>query len=122
MLAGELALAGVGVAIVERRARRMPDLDLVTANGPLRVFSLLCDAGRCYSTSVSPAAEITPWADRVQLIDAKYVVHGSFRHSGHKSAHGVGVRHGVENSTHISLLHFPRFWLPAGDYAARPGA
>jgi 3-(3-hydroxy-phenyl)propionate hydroxylase len=29
---------------------------------------------RCSSTSVSPAAStITPWADRVQLIDAKYV-------------------------------------------------
>ena len=36
--------------------RRMPDLDLVTADGPLRVFELLHDAGRCCSTSVSPAA------------------------------------------------------------------
>ena len=36
--------------------RRMPDLDLVTADGPLRVFTLLHDARRCYSTSVSPAA------------------------------------------------------------------
>jgi hypothetical protein len=34
--------------------RRMPDLDLVTANGPLRVFTLLHDA-RCYSTLVRPA-------------------------------------------------------------------
>jgi 3-(3-hydroxy-phenyl)propionate hydroxylase len=31
----------------------MPDLDLSTANGPLRVFTLLHDAGRCYSTSAS---------------------------------------------------------------------
>ena len=36
--------------------RRMPDLDLVTATGPLRVFTLLHGPGRCCSTSVSPAA------------------------------------------------------------------
>ena len=35
--------------------RRMPDLDLATADGPLRVFELLHDAGRCCSTSASPA-------------------------------------------------------------------
>jgi hypothetical protein len=40
--------------------RRMPDLDLVTANGPLRVFTLLHDAGRCSSISVSPAASTSP--------------------------------------------------------------
>jgi len=33
--------------------RRMPDLDLVTANGPLRVFTLLHRARPCYSISVS---------------------------------------------------------------------
>ena len=58
--------------------RRMPDLDVVTAKGPLRVFTLLHDAGPVLLNFVEPGAEpggldITPWADRVQLIDAKYV-------------------------------------------------
>jgi flavin-dependent dehydrogenase len=53
--------------------RRMPDLDLVTANGPLRVFSLLHDARPVLLNFGEPGGlDITPWADRVQLIDAKY--------------------------------------------------
>ena len=138
MLAGELALAGVDVAIVERRAspdligsragglhsrtievldqrgiaerdtmsellsmdeprkrfaammsgldihydlgeghpllgRRMPDLDLVTASGPLRVFTLLHDARPVLLNLGDPGGfDVTPWADRVQLIDAEY--------------------------------------------------
>jgi 2-polyprenyl-6-methoxyphenol hydroxylase-like FAD-dependent oxidoreductase len=54
--------------------RRMPDLDLVTANGPLRVFTLLHDARPVLLNLGEPGAfDIAPWADRVQLIDAKYV-------------------------------------------------
>jgi hypothetical protein len=54
--------------------RRMPDLDLVTANGPLRVFTLLHDARPVLLNFGEPGAiDITPWADRVQLIDAAYV-------------------------------------------------
>jgi 2-polyprenyl-6-methoxyphenol hydroxylase-like FAD-dependent oxidoreductase len=54
--------------------RRMPDLDLVTDNGPLRVFTLLHDARPVLLNLGEPGAfDITPWADRVQLIDAKYV-------------------------------------------------
>jgi 3-(3-hydroxy-phenyl)propionate hydroxylase len=53
--------------------RRMPDLDLVTANGPLRVFTLLHDA-RPVLLDVGElgSLDITPWADRVQVIDATY--------------------------------------------------
>lgn len=52
---------------------RMPDLDLVTANGPLRVFTLLHDARPVLLNLGEPAGfDITPWA-RVQLIDAKHV-------------------------------------------------
>jgi 2-polyprenyl-6-methoxyphenol hydroxylase-like FAD-dependent oxidoreductase len=40
--------------------RRMPDLDLVTANGPLRVSPCCTTPGRCSSTSVSPAAWTSP--------------------------------------------------------------
>jgi 2-polyprenyl-6-methoxyphenol hydroxylase-like FAD-dependent oxidoreductase len=54
--------------------RRMPDLDLVTANGPLRVFALLHDARPVLLNLGEPGGfDITPWADRVQLIDAEYV-------------------------------------------------
>jgi hypothetical protein len=54
--------------------RRMPDLDLVTNNGPLRVFTLLHDARPVLLNFAEPGGfDITPWADRVQLIDAKYV-------------------------------------------------
>jgi 3-(3-hydroxy-phenyl)propionate hydroxylase len=52
--------------------RRMPDLDLVTANGPVRVFTLLHDA-RPVLLNLGPGGiDITPWADRVRSIDAKY--------------------------------------------------
>jgi hypothetical protein len=54
--------------------RRMPDLDLNTANGPLRVFTLLHHARPVLLNLDEPGGfEITPWADRVQLIDASYV-------------------------------------------------
>jgi 2-polyprenyl-6-methoxyphenol hydroxylase-like FAD-dependent oxidoreductase len=54
--------------------RRMPDLDLVTADGPLRVFTLLHDARPVLLNFGEPGGfDITPWVDRVQLIDAKYV-------------------------------------------------
>jgi 2-polyprenyl-6-methoxyphenol hydroxylase-like FAD-dependent oxidoreductase len=54
--------------------RRMPDLDLVTANGPLRVFTLLHAARPVLLNLGEPGGvDITPWADRVQVIDAKYV-------------------------------------------------
>jgi hypothetical protein len=51
----------------------MPDLDLVTANGPLRVFTLLHAARPVPLNLGEPGGcDITPWADRVQLIDAQY--------------------------------------------------
>jgi 2-polyprenyl-6-methoxyphenol hydroxylase-like FAD-dependent oxidoreductase len=54
--------------------RRMPDLDLVTADGPLRVFTLLHHAKPVLLNLGEPGGlDITPWADRVQLIDAEYV-------------------------------------------------
>ena len=53
--------------------RRMPDLDLSTGNGPLRVFTLLHDARPVLLNLGEPGGfDITPWADRVQLIDARY--------------------------------------------------
>jgi 2-polyprenyl-6-methoxyphenol hydroxylase-like FAD-dependent oxidoreductase len=53
--------------------RRMPDLDVITGNGPLRVFSLLHDARAVLLNFGEPGGfDITPWADRVPLIDATY--------------------------------------------------
>ncbi len=54
--------------------RRMPDLDLVTVNGPLRVFELLHNARPVLlNLGEHGGFDITPWADRVQLIKAEYV-------------------------------------------------
>ncbi len=54
--------------------RRMPDLDLVTANGPLRVFTLLHEARPVLLNLDEPGAfDVSRWADRVQLVDAGYV-------------------------------------------------
>ena len=54
--------------------RRMPDLDLVTADGPLRAFTLLHDARPVLLDlgGVPGALDIAPWADRVRLIEAEY--------------------------------------------------
>src|ERR687895_2802796 len=53
--------------------RRMPDLDLVTADGPLRVFTLLHDARPVLLNLGEPGGfEIAPWADRVRMVDASY--------------------------------------------------
>ena len=53
--------------------RRMPDLDLVTADGPVRVFTLLHNARPVLLNFGKPGGfDITPWEGRVQLIDAKY--------------------------------------------------
>ena len=53
--------------------RRMPDLDLVTDDETLRVFTLLHDARPVLLNLGEPRAfDITPWSDRVQLVDAQY--------------------------------------------------
>jgi 3-(3-hydroxy-phenyl)propionate hydroxylase len=54
--------------------RRMPDLDLITESGPLRVFTLLHDARPVLLNLGEPGGfDIAPWADRVQLIHAEHV-------------------------------------------------
>jgi 2-polyprenyl-6-methoxyphenol hydroxylase-like FAD-dependent oxidoreductase len=53
--------------------RRMPDLDLVTADGPLRVFSLLHDARPVLLNLGEPGRfDIGPWVHRVKLIATRY--------------------------------------------------
>jgi hypothetical protein len=54
--------------------RRMPDLDLRTATGPVRVFTLLHGARPALLNLAEPGGiDITGWADRVQLIDAEHL-------------------------------------------------
>jgi 3-(3-hydroxy-phenyl)propionate hydroxylase len=53
--------------------RRIPDLDLLTADGPLRLFTLLHGARPLLLNLGEPGSfDITPWGDRVQSIDAEY--------------------------------------------------
>jgi 3-(3-hydroxy-phenyl)propionate hydroxylase len=53
--------------------RRMPDLDLQSADGPKRVFTLLHDARPVLLNLGEPGGfDISPWAHRVQLVDAKH--------------------------------------------------
>ena len=53
--------------------RRMPDLDLHTADGPTRVFTLLHDARPVLLNLGEPGGfDISPWADRVRLVDATH--------------------------------------------------
>jgi 3-(3-hydroxy-phenyl)propionate hydroxylase len=73
-LAAEMSGLGIHYDLGEGHpllGRRMPDLDLISANGPLRVFSLLHDARPVLLKLGEPGGfDITPWADRVQLVDA----------------------------------------------------
>jgi 3-(3-hydroxy-phenyl)propionate hydroxylase len=53
--------------------RRMPDLDLNTAHGTLRTYSLL-HSGRpaLVNFGLPGGVDVASWADRVQLVDATY--------------------------------------------------
>ena len=75
-LAAELSGLGIRYDLGEGHpllGRRMPDLDLVTADGPLRVFALLHEARPVLLDLGEPGGlDIAPWADRVRLVDAEY--------------------------------------------------
>jgi aromatic ring hydroxylase-like protein len=93
--------------------RRMPDLDLVTESGPRRVFTLLHDARPVLLNLGEPGTlDITPWADRVQRVDARYAgvwelpVLGAvaaptavlIRPDGHVAWVGDGTDHGLRDA------------------------
>jgi hypothetical protein len=51
----------------------MPDLDVVTAEGPRRVYTLLHDARPVLLNLGEPGTlDIAPWSERVRLVDARY--------------------------------------------------
>ncbi len=73
--------------------RRMPDLDLVTADGPLRVFTLLHHARPVLlNLGETGGLDITPWADRVQSVDA--------RHEGTWELPAIGAGHWPHRRAH----------------------
>jgi len=54
--------------------RRMPDLEVVTADGPASVFSLLREGRPVLLNLGTPGDfDVAAWADRIRLVDAKYV-------------------------------------------------
>jgi 3-(3-hydroxy-phenyl)propionate hydroxylase len=76
-LAAEMSGLGIHYDLGEGHpllGRRMPDLDLVTATGPLRVFTLLHEARPVLLNLGEPGGfDITSWGNRVQMVDAEYV-------------------------------------------------
>ena len=53
--------------------RRVPDLDIVTADGTRRVFDFLHEARpMLLNFGAAGGSDISPWATRVQLVDATY--------------------------------------------------
>jgi 3-(3-hydroxy-phenyl)propionate hydroxylase len=75
-VAAELSGLGIRYDLGEGHpliGRRMPDLDLGTADGPRRLFTLLHGARPVLLNLGEPSGfDIAPWADRVQLIAASY--------------------------------------------------
>jgi 2-polyprenyl-6-methoxyphenol hydroxylase-like FAD-dependent oxidoreductase len=74
--AAEMSQLGVHYDLGEGHpllGRRMPDLEISTTHGPVRVYSLLHN-GRpvLLNFDVSGSIDVTPWADRVRLVDARY--------------------------------------------------
>ena len=74
-LAAEMSGLGVHYDLGEGHpllGRRMPDLDLVTADGPLRVFTLLHEA-RPVLLNLGSGFDVAPWVGRVRWVDAEVV-------------------------------------------------
>ncbi|MCA0023748.1 MULTISPECIES: FAD-dependent monooxygenase [unclassified Mesorhizobium] len=75
-IAAEMSGLGVHYDLGEGHALlgwRIPDLDLLTASGPVRLFTLLHHARPVLINLGTPGRlAIKPWADRVQQVDAVY--------------------------------------------------
>lgn len=75
-LAAELSGLDVHYALGEGHpllGRRMPDIDVMTSRGEVRVFTLLHEARPVFvNFGDAGSFDIDAWADRVMLIDARY--------------------------------------------------
>jgi hypothetical protein len=76
MIAGLISGLDIHYALGEGHpllGRRMPDLDLVSADGAVRVYESLHDAKAVLLDLGEPGGfDIAPWAGRVQLVEAEY--------------------------------------------------
>jgi len=75
VLAGEMSGLAIHYDLGEGHpllGRRMPDLDLATANGPLRMFTLLHGARAALLNLSDADLDVGAWADRVQRVSATY--------------------------------------------------
>jgi 3-(3-hydroxy-phenyl)propionate hydroxylase len=74
-LAAEMSGLGVHYDLGEGHpllGRRMPDLDVVTDDGPLRIYPLLHDAQAVLLNLGPSPLDVAPWAKRLRSIDAAY--------------------------------------------------
>ena len=75
-LAAEMSGLGIRYDIGQGHwllGRRMPDLDLVTREGAVRLFMFLHEAKPVLVNFGAPGSfDISPWSDRVRLVDARY--------------------------------------------------
>ena len=110
--------------------RRMPDLDLVTANGPLRVFTLLHDArpvllnlglGEPGGPSGPGGFDITPWAHRVLAIDAKYAGNWELPVLGQVAAPHISFVCLILSAENISIQNINVRNLPIYRFLSRVG-
>jgi 3-(3-hydroxy-phenyl)propionate hydroxylase len=75
-MAAEMSGLGIRYDVGEGHpllGRRMPDLDLITAGGPVRAFTLLHEARPVLLNLGEPGRlDSARWADRVRMFDASY--------------------------------------------------
>jgi 3-(3-hydroxy-phenyl)propionate hydroxylase len=94
-LAGMMSGLDIGYEVGQGHplvGRRMPDLDVLTAGGPRRVFSFLHTARPVLINFGAPGAiDIGPWSDRVQCVDATYAGPWELPVLGHVPAPAAGL-------------------------------
>jgi 3-(3-hydroxy-phenyl)propionate hydroxylase len=105
--------------------RRMPDLDLVTADGPLRLYTLLHSARPLFMRLTGPGHfNATGWADRVRIVEARYAGPWQLPGIGDVTApsavlvrpdgHVAWVGEGSEDGLETALIRWFGPPLPAG--------
>jgi 2-polyprenyl-6-methoxyphenol hydroxylase-like FAD-dependent oxidoreductase len=104
--------------------RRVPDLDIVTANGPQRIFTLLHDARPVLlNFGKQGSIDIAPWAHCVRRIDATYAGAWELPVIGAVTAPGAGLIRPdghvawVGDSTQVGLVDALTTWFGPPGYA-----
>ncbi len=75
-IAAEMSGLGIHYALGKGHpliGRRIPDLDVATSEGSVRIFALLRTARPILLNLGAPGRfDITPWSDRIKLVDARF--------------------------------------------------